>query len=111
MIFVFVGTLLIVANHVVRLIIKKKKNTYEVKPHDTKLGIISSVVIVLVGGALLSGAILLMTSNKFEEVVAYNGFNAGIMLLVLGASTFLTLAISLPILFESFKKKPEPSYE
>ena len=111
MIFVFVGTLLIVANHVVRLIIKKKKNTYKVKPYDTKLGIISSVVIVLVGGALLSGAILLMTSNKFEEVVAYNGFNAGIMLLVLGASAFLTLAISLPILFKSFKKKPEPSYE
>ena len=105
MIFVFAGTLLIVINHIVRLIIKKKKNTFEVKPYDTKLGIISTLIIVIVGGALLTTGLIMMTSNKFEEVVEYNLFNGGLIILVLGASTLLTLGISLPILFESFKNQ------
>ena len=105
MIFVFAGTLLIVINHIVRLIIKKKKNTFEVKPYDTKLGIISTLIIVIVGGALLTTGLIMMISNKFEEVVEYNLFNGGLIILVLGASSLLTLGISLPILFESFKNQ------
>ena len=108
MIFVFVGTLLIVGNHIVRLIIKKKKNAYEIKPYDTKLGIISTLIIVVVGGALTAVGAYLMSSNKFVEVVAYNGFNIGIIILVLGASVLLTLGISLPILFNSLNKQSEP---
>ena len=107
MIFVFAGTLLIVANHIVRLIIKKKKNVYKVKPYDTKLGIISTIAILVVGGALVAVSAYLMSSNKFVEVVALNKFNVGIILLVLGASVLVTLGISLPILFESFKNQPE----
>ena len=107
MIFVFVGTLLIVANHIARLIIKKKKNVYEVKPYDTKLGIISTIAILVIGGALVAVSAFLMSSNKFVEVVALNKFNVGIILLVLGASVLVTLGISLPILFESFKNQPE----
>ena len=48
-----------------------------------------------------------MTSNNFEKVVKYNGFNIGLIILVLGVSVLLTLAISLPILFESFKNTPK----
>ena len=107
MIFVFAGTLLIVANHIVRLIIKKKKNVYKVKSYDTKLGIISTIAILIVGGALIGVSAYLMSSNKFVEVVALNEFNVGIILLVLGASVLITLGISLPILFESFKNQPE----
>ena len=107
MIFVFAGTLLIVANHIVRLIIKKKKNAYEAKPYDTKLGIISTIAILVVGGALVAVSAYLMGSNKFVEVVALNKFNVGIILLVLGASVLITLGISLPILFNSLNKQPE----
>ena len=107
MIFVFAGTLLIVGNHIVRLIIKKKKNVYKIKPYDTKLGIISTIAILVVGGALVAVSAYLMSSNKFVEVVALNKFNVGIILLVLGASVLITLGISLPILFESFKNQPE----
>ena len=108
MIFVFVGTLLIVGNHIVRLIVKKKKNAYEVKPYDMKLGIISTAIIVIVGGALTAFGAYLMGSNKFVEVVAYNSFNIGVIILVLGASVLLTLGISLPILFNANNKQPEP---
>ena len=111
MIFVFVGTLLIVANHIVRLILKKKNNQYEAKPYDTKLGIISTLVIVAVGGALLAYGAYLMSSNQFVQVVDLNRFNVGIILLVLGASVLLTLGISLPILFESLNRGAEPAHE
>ncbi len=107
MIFVFVGTLLIVGNHIVRLIIKKKKNAYEVKPYDMKLGIIATAIIIIVGGALTAVGAYLMGSNKFVEVVAYNSFNIGVIVLVLGASVLLTLGISLPILIESFNTPVE----
>jgi hypothetical protein len=107
MIFVFVGTLLIVGNHIVRLIIKKKKNAYEAKPYDMKLGIIATAIIVIVGGALTAVGAYLMGSNKFVEVVAYNSFNIGVIVLVLGASVLLTLGISLPILIESFNTPVE----
>ena len=111
MIFVFAGTFLIVANHIVRFFIKKKKNIYEVKPYDTKLGFISTAIIVVLGGALAAVGAYLMSSNDFVEVVAYNKFNVGLMILVLGASVLLTLAISLPILIESFKNTPEVANE
>ena len=108
MIFVFAGTLLIVINHIVRLIIKKKKNTYEVKPYDTKLGFISTVAIVAIGGALAAIGIYMMNANKFVEIVELNSFNIGIILLVLGVSALITLGISLPILFNSLNKQSEP---
>ena len=111
MVFVLVGTFIIVVNHIVRHIIAKKKNSFEVRPYDKNLGIIASVIILLVSGALIGTGAYLMTSNSFAEVVEYNGFNVGLIVLVLGASAFLTLAISLMILIESFKKQPESAVE
>ena len=107
MIFVFAGTFLIAANHLIRYIIKKKKNTYEVKPYDKKLGLISTLAIVAIGGALTAVGASLMTSSDFVTVVEYNKFNVGLIVLVLSASVLLTLIISIPILLESFKKQPE----
>ena len=111
MIFVFAGTALIVINHVVRYIIKKKKNAYEVKPYDTKLGFISTTAIIAIGGALAAIGIYMMVTNHFKTIVEYNNFNIGLIILVLGASILLTIAISLPILVESLNKKPEPAHE
>ena len=107
MVYVLVGTLLIVVNHIVRNIIKKKNNTFEVKPYDTKLGSISSLIILVVGGALTGIGAYMMSTNSFETIVKYNGFNVGLIILVIGVSILLTLAISLPILFESFKNTPK----
>ena len=107
MIYVLVGTLMIVANHIIRNIIRKKKGELVVTPNDKNVGLIGSIVLAIVGGAILAGAIYLLTSNKFETVVAYNGFNIGLMLLVLGVSVLLGLAISLPIFFRSLNKEKE----
>ena len=107
MVYVIVGTLLIVVNHIVRLIIKKKKGTYVVQPYDKKLGLVSTIIIVLVSGALLAGGAYMMATNEFVTKVEYNGFNIGSMILVLGVSAFLTLGISLPILFGGLNKQNE----
>ena len=107
MIFVFAGTLLIVVNHIVRLILKKKNNTYEVKTNDKMLGLISSIIIFIVAGALIGVGAYLMGNNAFNAIVAYNSFNVGLIVLVLGCSILLTLGISLPILINSFNKQKE----
>ena len=107
MVYVVVGTLLIVVNHIVRLIIKKKKGTYVVQPYDKKLGLISTIIILLVSGALLAVGAYMMATNEFVTKVEYNSFNIGSMILVLGISAFLTLGISLPILFGGLNKQNE----
>ena len=105
MIFVFVGTLLIVGNHLVRNFLRKKKGTYKVGDNAKKVGLISSIVVFVVAAALIAISVVLLTSNKFEIKVTYNGFNVGLMILVLGVSVLLGLAISLPILFDGLKNK------
>ena len=107
MIFVLLGALLIVVNHIVRNIIRKKKGQLVSNPKDKQVGLIGSIAVVVVSGALLATGIYLMTSNAFIEDVAYNGFNVGLMLLVLGASVLLGLAISLPLFFRSLNKEKE----
>ena len=111
MVYVIVGTLLIVVNHIVRLIIKKKKGTYVTQPYDRKLGLISTIIIVILSAALLAVGAYMMATNEFVTKVEYNGFNIGSMILVLGISVFLTLGISLPILFGGLKKENEAFIE
>ena len=105
MIFVLVGTLLIVVNHFVRFVLKTKNNAYHVRPYDKKLGIISSILIILVSLTLIATGGTLMNYHDFEAKVLYNGFNIGLILLILGISVFFTLGISIPILYGSLIKK------
>ena len=111
MIFVFVGTALIVGNHIVRRLIRKKKGTFQVKPYDKRVGIISTIAVVIVAAALIIVGAILMSQNAFKTVVAYNAFNEGLMALILGASAFLCLGISLPILFSALNNKPLDNHE
>ena len=105
MLFVLVGTLLIVANHLIRYIYRKKKGTYVVRENAKKVGLVSSIVVVVVAVALIAVSVVLLANNPFKIEVVYNGFNVGLMILVLGISVLLGLVISLPILFDGLKNK------
>ena len=105
MIYVVVGTLLIVINHIVRYRLRKKNNTFTVKPYDQKLGIISTATIIVVAATLISVGASLMVSHTFLAKVAYNAFNLGLIILVLGVAIMSTLGISIPILIEALKNK------
>ena len=106
MIFVFAGTLLIVINHLVRYFLRKKKGEQVVVERNNKLfGIVSTLIIIAVSAALIIPGTLLMINNPFNAVVAYNSFNVGLIILVLGCSALLSLGISLPILIDGIKTK------
>ena len=106
LIFVVAGSLLIGFNHLIRYRIRKKQGKYVVKKHDMRNGfiglicvVVASFVIILVGGILIS-------NNPFVAVVAYNAFNIGTMLLVIGFSLFFVgLAFTLPTFAEAFAGK------
>ena len=105
MIFVVVGTLLIVGNHIIRSYLRKRKGEYVVKDNDKKVALIGSIITVVVGIALVLTGALLMANNQFETKVMYNGFNVGLIILVLGISAFLCLGISIKKLFFALKNE------
>lgn len=89
LIFVFFGALGIVVNHIVRYILKKRKNNYVVLKGDNSLGLIETIVLGTVGIAILVVSVVLMTKNTFGGTIAYSPFNIGVMLCVLGASVLV----------------------
>ena len=105
MLFVLIGTLLIVVNHLVRYLLRKKKGSYHAKENAKMVGLISSIVVFVISAALIAISVVLLTNNQFKTEVVYNGFNVGLIILVLGVSLLLGLAISLPIFFEGLKNK------
>ena len=107
MVFVVVGTSCIVINHIVRSILRNKKNAYNVGENDKKVGIFGSVIIAVIGIALIVTGALLMANNQFKVEVTYNGFNVGLIVLILGISALLCLGISIKKLIFASKTQNE----
>ena len=105
MVFVIAGTLAIVVNHIVRYILAKKKGELKVKESAKKVGLIGSLSIICVGGALLAVAIAIMVTNKLVMKPTYTNFNVGLMLLVVAISIILCLGISIPKFVDGLKRK------
>ena len=103
MVFVIGGTLLIIVNHIVRNVLRKKNGTFKVKPNDKKLGIISSLIIVALSSVLIAFAIYKINNNTFEVFLAYNGFNEGLILLTIGISLLLGLGITIPKVVDAIR--------
>ena len=108
MVFTVVGTLAIAVNHFVRYLLKKKNNNYQVKTNDKLLGSIASGVFLISGALLVIFGIISLAKNQaYRNIVTYNGYTIGWMLLVVGISLLFCLLISIPKLLESCKKRPE----
>ncbi|HHT67444.1 MAG TPA: prolipoprotein diacylglyceryl transferase [Erysipelotrichaceae bacterium] len=103
MAFVLVGTLLIVINHVVRYVIRKKKGIYVVSENAKRSNTIATIVIAVIAIALILTGALLMANHPFVAKVTYNGFNVGLIILIIGISVFSLMTISLINLFEALK--------
>jgi len=104
MVFVLAGALLIVINHLVRYLKRKKDGTFKVHSYDRLLGFISTGAILVISATLIIFGVTMMSTNPFTLSVDYSGFNVGLMLLILGISVLLTSGISIPILVESFRQ-------
>ncbi|MBO7574182.1 MAG: prolipoprotein diacylglyceryl transferase [Bacilli bacterium] len=103
LVFVIAGVLAIVVNHIVRYILKKKADKFKAKKSDKMVGLISSLVILALGGLLLTFGVSLLTSNSFVPTLVFNGFNNGLMLLILGIAVLSTLGIAIPKFIEGIK--------
>ena len=107
MAFVLFGALAIVVNHIVRHLLRKKRDGYHISDKKKSLlaGVIESSLALVIGAALIVVGALLMNSTAFKQEVTYNNFNVGIILLVLGISIALFIAITLIKVVEAIKVK------
>ena len=93
--FVFFGCLGIIVNHIIRYVLKKRKNTYIVQKNDINLGMIETIVFAIVGlGLLIPGICMIAGAPALAEGQTRNigfndSFNVGMMLLILGLSVAL----------------------
>lgn len=108
---VVIGVLLIVANHVIRYLIAKKNNTYKAIPNAKKTYLMSTAIIGGVGAILLAVGIYLITSNNFVAKVAYNNYNVGVILLIVGLSLIALISISILKLVEVIKTEKHVKYK
>ena len=102
--FLFVASFLIVANHLIRYVIRKKKGELHVKKNSYQVGLISTFIISISSLALITPGIIIMVNNEFERTIPqFNNFNIGLTLFVIGISLILALGISIPKLVEGYK--------
>ncbi len=105
LLFVLIGALLIMINHIVRTIKENKNHDVIINKKTNMVGLICFTGLATI--CLIVG-IVLMSSNANEGTIAFNGFNIGIILLVSGLS-LLTISV-LPVL-NLFLKRKEISRE
>jgi len=95
LLFVLGGCLAILANHLIRYLLKKKHKKYVVQKGDKEIGLIESVCFGVIGLGLVIAGIILMSKGTFAEVIGFNQFNIGLMLLIVGLSVLVYVPISM----------------
>ena len=104
--FVFVAALLIVGNHLIRYIYRKKNGQLHVRKNSLQVGLIGTGAVTLCSLGMIIPGIIIMSTHTFEKTVPqFNQFNIGLTLFVLGMSLLLGLGISIPKLVEGLKLK------
>ena len=58
-----------------------------------------------IGTTLLVVGVILMSTNPFAEVLTFNKFNVGLILLVVAVAIYLILGCGIIYLSQGFKKK------
>ena len=104
-IFVAMGAVAIVANHVIRFIIRKKKEGYVAQSKWFTSGIVGTVIILLASLALIIPGAILMANNEFVQKLNFGPYNTGIILLASGLSLFIFMIISMFFTVEGYKGK------
>ncbi|MBE6133195.1 MAG: prolipoprotein diacylglyceryl transferase [Erysipelotrichaceae bacterium] len=95
LIFVGVGTLLIVINHVVRYYKKFKNNGDFSGEFYKKNGILGSIITGVVAVSFIVIGIVMMATNEGGLAIALNAFNVGVIFLVVGISVLFGTLIPL----------------
>ena len=110
LLYVLVGSIAIIVNHVIRYILKKRKGTYIVQKGDVKLGLIESITFAGLGIALIVVGVCLMANapelaeGASRKIGFGDNFNVGMMLLIIGIAVFVYLVPAVLRLVEAIRK-------
>ena len=102
--FVIVGVLLIFVNHLVRHLLRKKKNSQKAPQEWHKNSQITIIVMSVFAGLFIGGGALMMAMNKpVLNALVYNAFNGGVILLTIGVGILMLITVPIIYFFESKK--------
>ncbi len=108
-VFVLGGILCIVGNHLVRYFIARKKGTLVTLKNSLLGGIISTSAFVLTSAAFTIVGAIMMSGSIQTERIAFNDYNNGLIILMIGLSIFSLIGISIPYIVQGLKsRKNEP---
>ena len=96
MIYVIVGCLAILVNHIVRYYIKKKKGLpLNLNQKSLSLSRIMVCVFGVITVGLLIAGIFIMSNNAYTDAIDFSAYNIGLILLILGISIAMFLATAI----------------
>lgn len=102
--FIIGGAFLICANHLIRYLIAKKKNSLIPLKHSLTNGILLTSIFTIVALIfIVIGSVMMATGVRYETLM-YNQFSNGMLLLFIGISIFLMNGTSLPHILMGAKK-------
>ena len=102
--FVLMAAFLIAGNHVVRYIISKKKGTLITINNSLLKGLVSSIALLVVSVVLISLGAIYMAKGERTMLIAFNEYNNGLVLLLVGLSVFTLLGTTVPYLLQGLDK-------
>ena len=104
--FIVFGAVAILINHLVRFIIRTKKNN--LRKGEGKVALYSFISTLAAAIILLIVSIILMASNKSDFTsLSYSGFNIGMMIMFVGLGTLFISGCSIIRFFEAKKSNVE----
>ena len=107
--FIIFGTLGILGNHIVRYLIRKKKNEPRVIYHLKRTSLISLIAVMSTALALIVlGSIFMIINKPNLDRLTYDSFNAGVIFLCIGVGTLIIAGC--PLIFYLEGRKQELNY-
>ena len=104
--FVLIGAFMIFANHLVRFLINKHKNQGLIKDVNLPFSIVVSSVLLIASTLFIAfGALVMKGSVQNTAFLAFNPFNNGLIVLVVGLFLLLMFGCAIIYLVQGIKKK------
>ena len=103
--FVLGGALAIASNHIGKYIYRRKKGTWIALNNGFSKGLVASIVICVIGITLVILGSIFMAQGEYQEILAFNKYNNGLIILISGLSALLMLSVSIPHIIEGLRKR------
>ena len=104
-IFVLAGILAITANHLIRYLISKKKGTAITLKNSFRNGLIAGGAFLLAAIVFISVGAVMMAGSSQTAKIAFNQYNNGLIILMIGLSLFTLIGVALPYIIQGIEAR------